>query len=242
MEVQHPTWPAVQLLQSMPQLRTVIIVDARWFGNLDGLLEDAAGCTGLQKLRITLNWDYDDDDDGKEDERPPEPFWATARGLAALAAGPCSSTLQALQLQHCSCPCWMEAAKQIPALSPAEVALLLGGAFPQLQELSVEVRLSGVWWRPAMPGGDTVSSSAGSAAVVSEAQVSACLASIVGASPYSVHVMRGLVRRLLELGVQGLAQFQVSCALSGDAGWQRPWTEVEGRVGACRLRCIIWPS
>jgi hypothetical protein len=67
----------------------------------------------------------------------------TSAGLEALVAGPCSSSLRQLALLHLSRPCWLDGAKQVPAFSPADVAMLLsGGALPALEALLLEVRLA----------------------------------------------------------------------------------------------------
>ncbi len=249
------TWPAGQPLQSMPQLQSVIISTYRWYRSMDGLLADAAGCAGLQELYVALGWDGDLE---QVEDEPLEPFWATASGLAAVAAGPCSSTLQKLRLEYSRYKANIDAAIQTPALSPAEVAALLRGAFPQLQELSVEVRLGGAGGPPGprptgYAGGSSAASAGGSGgavAEVSEAQVDACLArAAAAAAGGGVHLPRwqqcaaaDLVRALLQQGVQGLAGFALGPPIAGSGDGFNPWIEAEGSVGRCQVRCTIWPQ
>jgi hypothetical protein len=237
------TWPEGQPLRSMPQLQSVVICTDKWYCNMDGLLADAAGCAGLQELDISFGWDcYNHEMEGE----PLEPFWATARGLAALAAGPCASTLRKLRLGQSNGFVEIEFVVTVPASSPADVALLLCGAFPRLQELSVEVRLGGVGRRPT--GGSVASDcSDGAAEEASEAQVDACLARAAGAAAGSAAVPRwkqraaaDLVRALLQEGVQGLAGF----GLGGDLSEREDADTsalVEGSVGRCKVQCTIWP-
>jgi hypothetical protein len=223
---------------------------------MDGLLADAAGCAALQELDVRFGWDFYDEE--MEGEQAPEPFWATARGLAALAAGPCASTLRKLQLGHSNIHYDPQAVVRMPALSPAEVALLLRGAFPQLQELSVEVRLGGAGGPPGprptgYAGGSSAASAGGSggaAQEVSEAQVDACLArAAAAAAGGGVHLPRwqqcaaaDLVRALLQQGVQGLAGFALGPPIAGSGDGFNPWIEAEGSVGRCQVRCTIWPQ
>jgi hypothetical protein len=237
------TWPEAQPLQSMPQLQSVNISD-RWYRNMDGLLADAAGCAALQELDVRFGWDFYDEE--MEGEQAPEPFWATARGLAALAAGPCASTLRKLQLGHSNIHYDPQAVVRMPALSPAEVALLLRGAFPQLQELAVEVRLGEACGRLTGSGGGSAASdgSSGAVAEVSEAQVDACLARAAGAAGSDAprwNAVEGLVRALLQQGVQGLAGFGLVPGRCGDDHSKYTRGDVEGSAGRCKVLFNIWP-
>jgi hypothetical protein len=245
------SWAAGQPLQSMPQLQSINISVGGWYGNMDGLLADAAGCAGLQELGVGFGWDFYNEE--MVGEQAPEPFWATARGLAALAAGPCASTLRKLRLGHSRFFCNIEAAILTPALSPAEVALLLHGAFPQLQELSVQVRLGGAGGRPTGSGGGSAASdgSSGAAQEVGEAQVDACLARAAGGAGGGAlprwNAVEGLVRALLQQGVQGLAGFGLAPDDSSVGFRSRlddlnPWIKAEGSAGRCKVLCTIWPQ
>jgi hypothetical protein len=140
-------WPAAAPLSSMPQLERLVLVGNSGCGDGDGLLRDAAGCAALEVLVVAPDWTMWNfgagGGGGGEEGQGAKPGRMTSAGLAALAAGPCSGSLRRLALVHQCRPGWLEGMRQLPAFSPADVALLLGGgALPALEALVLDVRLA----------------------------------------------------------------------------------------------------
>jgi hypothetical protein len=188
-----------QLLRSMPWLRVLrlSVIHAEVLG---ALLEDASGCAQLQELQLGVAGDY----------AGPAAGSGWARGLAALASGPCRHSLRSIKIRGMPFALW----------SPTQLApLLLMGALPQLRELQLDVQVHAASLLPRRSARLQQASRAGAAAT-QRAPLQQELPVLVGG--------------LQQAGVQGLGGFRLR------ENWRLiidgvPSTAFEGWVGPCRF-------
>jgi hypothetical protein len=125
-------------LRSMRRLARVqldLTRTRRCCGSLDALLEDLAGCPALRELELRSPRLRSPQQMGSMQERPADLI--TRRGLAALASGACRGGLRRLVMRSdASSTSGLPGPRRV-----ADVALLLSGALPALQELETELAL-----------------------------------------------------------------------------------------------------
>jgi hypothetical protein len=202
-------------LRSMPRLAQVHLdlTLTRGCGSLDPLLEDLAGCPALRELELRSSRLM-----GSMQQRPADLI--TRRGLAALASGACRGGLRRLVLRSDA-----SSTSGLPGPRRVEdVALLLSGSLPALQELEAELELG---------------KSTGIEDLI-EVMVDAASSDAVRAAAEYEEV-EGAAANMGRLLAQGLA--------AGGAGQlevlgldiKRDWLGVSGRVGSCSVRVRMFP-
>ncbi len=117
-------WPR-QLLRQLPALQDVTLYDSRL--EPGALLADLAGCAALQSLHI----------EAPEEQQPAA--LAAPGPLAALAVGEAARSLRRLHLGSSAC-----------VFEPREVAALLCGSMPLLEEVQLAVAVPEVFGTPAL--------------------------------------------------------------------------------------------
>lgn len=133
------TWPAISwpeaTLSSMPRLEEVEVADAM-LQDLDGLLQDAAGCNKLRRVLVVGA-----DVAAKGKARAPQQgalgslYHYSSKGLQALAHGACSDSLQEVLLRTCGTAVPISSALpllRLPAIKRVELSLQAQKGWPRL--------------------------------------------------------------------------------------------------------------